>query len=511
MLKNQGNQPDILEVISDLSSDEVFTPPRVVNAVLDLLPAEVWSDPTLRWLDPGSKTGSFLREIAKRLMAGLVEAFPDEQERLGHILKNMVFGIAVTELTALMSRRTLYCSKDASSDHSAVRLPTPSGRVWFDRVEHSYNASGRCTECSASRDEMERAGRENYAYGFIHSAGLAGIEREFEGMNFDVIVGNPPYQMSGGAGGTNDSPLYNLFVDQAKALSPRFISMITPSRWMAGGRGLDKFRASMLADRRLRTIIDYENAADLFPAVGIQGGISYFLWDREHSGLCSTTYCRNGESVGPVVRSLDEFDTLVRDTRALGILRKVVSQAESSLSDIVSGDTPFGLATNFDDYVRDTDPENGDVRLYANLGTVRVQGVVRRELISKNTQLIGEWKVLLPVAGSGRERERSGVDLVLGPSLIAEPESVCTQTYLVAGPLESKLAAESLSSYLQTRFARLLISLRKPAQHVFKGMYRWVPQQTWDRIWTDEELYAKYGITEAEQAYIAEMIREMPA
>ena len=182
MLKNQGNQPDILEVISDLSSDEVFTPPRVVNAVLDLLPVEVWSDPTLRWLDPGSKTGSFLREIAKRLMTGLVEAFPVEQERLEHILKNMVFGIAVTELTALMSRRTLYCSKDASSIHSAVRLPTSSGRVWFDRVEHSYNASGRCTECSAARDQMERAGRENYAYGFVHAAGRKAIEKEFGDM-----------------------------------------------------------------------------------------------------------------------------------------------------------------------------------------------------------------------------------------------------------------------------------------------------------------------------------------
>lgn len=134
---------------------------------------------------------------------------------------------------------------------------------------------------------------------------------------------------------------------------------------------------------------------------------------------------------------------------------------------------------------------------------------MKRKAITKNAQLIDVWKLFLPVAGSGRERERSGVDIVLGPPIIGEPGSVCTQTYLVAGPLNSKDEAESVESYLQTRLARFLVSLRKPAQHVFRGMYRWVPVQPWNQQWTDAALYQKYGITDDEIAFIEQLIRPM--
>jgi len=206
---------------------------------------------------------------------------------------------------------------------------------------------------------------------------------------------------------------------------------------------------------------------------------------------------------------LDEFDVFVRDKRAVDILHKVVAAGERSFEELVSGDTPFGLATNFSGYARDVVPKDGQVRLYANVGTTRVHGAMPRETITKNAHLIGVWKLFLPVAGSGRERERSGVDLVLGPSIIGEPESVCTQTYLVAGPLGSEVEARSVESYLRTRLARFLVSLRKPAQHAFRGMYRWVPVQSWDRIWTDADLYKKYGITKDEIAFIESMIRPM--
>lgn len=510
MLAQTTTQPDILEVIGDLSSDEVFTPPRVANAVLDLLPDEVWSDPDLRWLDPGAKTGVFLREVTRRLMVGLSEAITDEQERLDHILRNMVFGVAVTELTALMSRRTVYCSKDATGPHSATRMPTVNGNVWFARVEHSYDKNGRCSECSASRELMERHNSENHAYGFIHAAGREAIEKEFE-MKFDVVIGNPPYQMTGGGGGTNDTPLYNQFVEQAKALNPRYISMIIPSRWMGGGRGLDEFRAQMLGDDRNRVLVDHENAKDLFPAVGINGGVCYFLWDRDNPGTCATTFKRNGITVGPVERDLGEFDVLVRDTRALTILRKVQAADEESFSTLLSGDTPFGLPTNYSGYKKDAQPVNGELLVHANASQQRVQGAMRRDLVTKNVHLIDTWKVLISKAGSGRERETTGVDMVLSPPLIGTPGSVCTQTYIVAGPLGSKAEAESVESYLRTRFLRFLVSLRKVSQDALRGVYTWVPVQTWDRTWTDEELYARYDITEEEQAFIAERIREMKA
>ncbi len=496
MLLQTSSQPDILEVIADLSNDEVFTPPKVANAVLDLLPEDVWSDPTLRFLDPGCKTGVFLREITKRLMVSLTETFPDEQERLDHILHNQVVGFAVTELTAHMSRRTLYCSKRADGEHSIVKMPTHTGNVWFERVEHDYR-NGRCQECGASKEQMERDNRENYAYAFIHESGRKQVAEEFE-MKFDVIVGNPPYQMTGGAGGTNDSPLYNLFVEQALELNPRYVSMVIPSRWMAGGRGLKDFRKRLLGDRRLSALIDYENAKDLFPSVGIHGGVCYFLWDRDSSGKCSTTYHRNGATVGPEPRVLDEFDILVRDPRALGILRKVTASDEASFADLVSGDTPFGLATNFQEYDKGANPTASELRLYANVGTKRVTGSVPRDAISKNTHLIDAWKLLLPVAGSGRERERSGVDLVLGPPLSLARVGLHA-TYLSLVPSEVEAGSGVRRVVPATRFAASSSLFGNQPAH-FRSMYRWVPQQTWDREWTDEELYENYGITEDEQA-----------
>lgn len=509
LAETRPSAPDILEVIADLSSDEVFTPPRFANVMLDLLPDEVWSDPTLRWLDPGTKTGVFLREITKRLMVGLEDVIPDRQERLAHILSEQVFGIAITQLTAWISRRTLYCSKDASAEHIPVRMPAPAGNVWFQRIEHAYDRNGRCTECRAPRDRMERDDKDNHAYGFIHIQGREAIKERFD-MQFDVIVGNPPYQMTGGGGGTNDTPLYNLFVEQAKELNPRYITMIIPSRWMAGGRGLDQFRSSMLTDKRIRALIDYENAHDVFPAVGINGGICYFLWDRDTPGSCQTSYHRKDEALGPVDRSLDEFDVFVRDPRALDILRKVRAASTMSFTDLVSGDTPFGLSTNFTNYTVGAEPRGRQLRIYANQGTTRVQGAVEREVVRKNLHLVDAWKVLVPKAGSGREREKTGEDKVLGPPIVAEPGSVCTQTYLVVGPLASRAEAESVESYLRTRFLRFLVSLRKISQDAMRSVYTWVPQQTWDREWTDEELFDKYDLTPDERGHIEQMIREMP-
>jgi len=509
MLLQTSSQPDILEVIADLSNDEVFTPPKVANAVLDLLPEEVWSDPALRFLDPGCKTGVFLREITKRLMGGLTETFPDEQERLDHILRNQVFGIAITELTTHMSRRTLYCSKRADGEHSIVAMPSADGNVWFERVEHDYR-NGRCQECGASKDQMERDNRENYAYAFIHESGRQQVAEEIE-VKFDVIVGNPPYQMEVDAAGQNIASIYNLFIEQAKALDPQFISMVIPSRWMAGGRGLDEFRSTMLNDQRLRKLVDYPNSAELFPSVDIKGGICYFLWDRNNPGTCEFTSQRNGIAAGPVERELNEFDVFVRDSRALVILHKVLEKEEPSFAKLVSARDPFGpeLSSNFTGYR--TSPRKGDLRLYMNQGEKRGETWVDPAKVTKSHELVDKWKVLIPKAGPGNSGGHVLPDMVLGRPLAAKPDSACTLTYLVVGPLTTDAECSSVMSYLRSRFLRFLVSLRKPSQDATRVVYSWVPQQPWNREWTDEDLYEKYGITEDEQAYIAEMIREMPA
>lgn len=517
----RARNPDVLSCIANLSNDEVFTPPEFANKMLDTLAeawaagnngANIWADSSVRFLDPFTKSGVFLREITSRLTEGLVKEIPNLQERVDHILTKQVFGISITYLTSLLARRSIYCSKHANGKHSvATSFANDEGNIWFERTEHTW-VKGSCTYCGASQKTLDRGeGLETHAYAFIHTNDIKARVAELFGdeMQFDVVIGNPPYQMTGGGGGTNDSPIYDLFVRQAMRLEPRFLSMVIPSRWMAGGRGLSDFRAEFLGDQRIRTLVDYENAKDVFPTVGIGGGICYFLWDRDNPGPCECIYHRNGETIGPHVRTLDEFDVFVRDKRAVDILQKVVAAGERPFEEFVSGDTPFGLATNFSDYERDVVPKRGQIRLYANVGTTRVWGAMVRAKIKKNSHLIDVWKLFLPKTGSGRERERSGVDMVLSPPILGEPGSVCTQTYLVAGPLGSEAEARSIESYLRTRFARFLVSLRKPAQDVFRGMYRWVPIQMWDRTWTDADLYKKYGITRDEQVFIDSMIRPM--
>lgn len=507
----QPSQPDILEVIANLSNDEVFTPPRVANAVLDLLPPEVWADPTLRWLDPGCKTGIFLREITKRLMVGLADAIPDNTQRLNHILTEMVFAFAITELTGLMSRRTLYCSKDASGEFSAVRFGTPAGNVWHDRVEHSFDDKGRCVECGGTKQQLEVGARDNNAYGLVHESGRKKIEKDMN-MKFDVIVGNPPYQMDADVEGQNITPLYDTFVQQAITLNPRYLTMVIPSRWTAGGKWLDGFREQMLGDSRLRAMVDFPNGEEVFPGVGknIKGGVMYFLWDRDHPGQCATTTRRGDDVVGPIDRQLDEFDIFVRDSRALPILEKVLSSSEPSFSGLVSTRDPFGpeLSSNFTGYRKGDKKQPGDLKLYMNVGNSRVEKWVDPGKVTRNHGSVKKWKVFVPKAyGAGESVPHQ----ILGQPILGEKNSVCTLTYLCVGPFDAEDEAKSANSYIHTRFVWFLVSLRKISQDTTQKVFTWVPQQKWDRTWTDAELYKMYGITEDEQAYIEAMVKEMPA
>ena len=504
MLNSYGNtkEPDILEVISDLSNDEVFTPPSVAKQMLDLLPADVWGNPSLRWIDPFTKTGVFLREITKRLLAGLDKEIPDERQRLDHILRNMVFGVAITELTSLMSRRSLYCSKWANSDTSVVKLSTKQGNLLYQRVEHEF-FRGRCSECFAG--EFQHGGgpeTENYAYALLHQEGRRWMEKEI-GLNFDIVVGNPPYQMDSD-GSNRTLPLYNLFVNQAMALGPKHVLMIIPSRWMAGGLGLSEFRDQMLQDRRIRQLVDFPNAKEVFPGVEIKGGVSYFHWQADHSGTCSSTVVRGDEVVGPYERDLSEFDVFVRDQRALSILRKVLAKENPSITKILSVDKEFGWTSNFRDFAKSEAPDS--VPIFYNEKGSRLQGWIARKEVTKSTSLIDTWKVMVPKAGSDGGQKLP--DIVLGTPFVASSPSVCTQTYLFFA-LNSELEARNVEKFVKTRFFRFLVSLRKISQDATRATYTWVPLLDFKKTWTDKELASEFELDPHEIELIASFVKEM--
>lgn len=499
---NNTKEPDILEVISDLSNDEVFTPPSVAKQMLDLLPPAVWNNSKLRWVDPFTKTGVFLREITKRLLVGLEKEMPDEHQRLDHILRNMVFGVAITELTSLMSRRSLYCSKWANSDKSVVKLSTRQGNLLYQRVEHEF-FRGRCSECFAG--EIQHGGgpeTENYAYALLHQEGRRWMEKEI-GLNFDIVVGNPPYQMDSD-GSNRTLPLYNLFVNHAMALGPKHVLMIIPSRWMAGGLGLSEFRDQMLQDRRIRQLVDFPNAKEVFPGVEIKGGVSYFHWQADHFGTCLSTVVRGDEVVGPYERVLSEFDVFVRDQRALSILRKVLAKENPSITKILSVDKEFGWTSNFRDFEKTEVPDS--VPIYYNEKGNRLQGWISRKDVTKSAQMIDTWKVMVPKAGSDGGQKLP--DIVLGTPFIASSPSVCTQTYLFF-VLKSELEAKNVEKFVRTKFFRFLVSLRKISQDATRSTYTWVPMLDFAKTWTDKELTSEFALEPHEIELINNFVKEM--
>ncbi|WP_231750301.1 MULTISPECIES: Eco57I restriction-modification methylase domain-containing protein [unclassified Dietzia] len=492
--------------MAQLSTDEVPTPPDLARAMLELLPEEVWTRPDYVWLDPFSKSGVFLREVATRLLDGLAEWEPDFVVRRDHIFRNMLFGAAITEMTGIISRRSVYCSADASGHHSLVQFDDPQGNLLYVPSEHHFGSDDRCTLCNVPKDLERGRSRENYAYSFIHGTYPT---KEMADMKFDVIVGNPPYQLKDGGHNASAVPIYQLFVQKALALNPRYVVMITQSRWFAGGRGLDSFRNQMLTDGRIRKLVDYPKLYDAFPGVKVRGGVSYFLWDRDNPGLCEVQTMWDGVPVGPPMeRSLCAYDVLVRRNEAVAILEKVrayrvAGKPEPVLKVRVSGGKPFGFRTYFHG-VASPDRLKNPVKFY---GSQKISWIERAD-VRTNSEWVDDWKVLMTaVQGTSAAVETK----FLSDPIVAGPGTACSETYLVAGRFESESEAQWYASYLRTRFVRFLVSLRKATQHATRDVYAFVPDVPLSQTWTDELLFARYGITGEEAAFIASQVKEMPA
>lgn len=534
MLRNHN--PDVLTCIANLSNDEVFTPPALANEMLDQVAAawaadhdgaNIWADPEVKFLDPFTKSGIFLREITQRLVDGLAREIPDLQERVNHILTKQVYGIAITHLTALLARRSVYCSKWASQKHSiCTAFDNDAGNIWFERTEHTWvggkrqyspestadskvrkTTNRRCAYCGANEAAYNRGDElETHAYAFIHTENInERLEEIFgESMQFDVVIGNPPYQLSDGGYGASAAPIYQRFVEKGLELDPKYAIFITPSRWFAGGKGLDEYRKTMLEDHRLRVLVDYPKLYEAFPGVKIRGGVSYFLWSRDYDGPCSVQTMWDGKPQGePVDRYLDQFDVLVRSNQAVPILEKVQAQGEPTLDEQVSSRKPFGLATNYPGRTTKSGMKQ-PVLLFANQRTAWVD----LEMLPSNQHLVDRWKVFMTrVQGTSAAVET----MFLRPPVIGEPGTACTETYVIAGVFDSQSEAESLASYLRSRFVRFLVSLRKSTQDATKHVYGFVPVQSWDQTWTDKDLYEKYGLSNEEIEYIESIVRPMEA
>jgi superfamily II DNA or RNA helicase len=481
-----GNEEDIFDYIPPQRTNQIFTPRRVVKMMVDLLEEqnpEIFQNKETTFIDLYAKSGLYLTEIAKRLFVGLQEVIPHEDERIRWILECQLFGCAPSNIIYNMVKNYVYAGFPEIDDSNLLEL---------DLTEAAKD--GRVKQVLA-----ERFGEE---------------------MKFDVIIGNPPYQESDGGdeGDTNRTrggaiPLYNLFVDQSKRLNPKYISLIIPSRWYSGGRGLDDFRSEMLSDNRISHLSDYPTASDLFPNVEIKGGVCYFLWNSDYQGDCEV---RNGKGNNESIMSRPllerDSDVFIRFNEAIDIYRKVYRKVESegpSFSRLISAQKPFGLRT----YVKGHQlREENDIILYENGGV----SFIGKEKITVNEDWISKHKVLITMAyGAGDEFPHQ----IINVPIYSEPNSCCTETYVVVGPFESQEIALNVINYMKTRLFRFLVMLRKHTQHAARSVYTFVPMQdfstksdiNWSRAISeiDQQLYNKYEINDEEVAFIESMIRAM--
>lgn len=510
--------PDVLSCLANLSNDEVFTPPEIANRMLDMLPKDIWGNSRVKFLDPFCKSGVFLREITKRLLVGLAEEIPDVQERLDHILHHQVYGMAITELTALVSRRSLYCSKDASCEYSISHFPTAEGHVAFHEIQHTWNDAGKCVYCGASREVYERGeDRESHAYQFIHTDNPQEL---FDNMKFDVIIGNPPYQLSDGSGASTDAanPIYQLFVTQAMKLSPSYLIMIIPSKWMVGGKAvLNKFRTDFCNDNRVKYIYDYEDSAQCFAGLHIDGGVCFFLWQKQFNnkkvGGVHYMFHKSDNSVVESYRSLltPHFKFVIRDERVLNILNKL--NGSVCFNTIVSQTKPFGIRkdlfnnpTKYNGSGLCERPFENAITMYGvkgiKGGAKRIVGYVKRDFIKSNVEALGKYKLFFTTSYS--------TNATIPPETIKGlKDTACTETFLLIGPFEKREEMESCYSYINTNFFRFLLFHGKGTMQVNRDVFGLIPLVDFSHPWTDEQLYRKYNLSSDEITFIESMIRPM--
>lgn len=469
----------------DYPQDGVLDDPRLIDN--GDVTADLFLDPNVRILEMNSKSGLYPLYLTYSLYAMKLPK-PEAQMELEatqqlwrEVLDANIFILCKTPMAVNITCRTLAGYQENWAVH-AVYIP----RI-LDRME--------------DRPRLARKLSNPKTW-----------EKEGECLKFDAVVGNPPYQLMGGSGGTNDAPIYQHFARLAMELNPAYISLIIPSRWFSSGREnlLSDFRSAMLTDRHISKMIVYTDSRDIFPTVEVKGGLCYYLRDEKHLGDCEYSLVKEGQRQ-IAERNLGDFDILIREPKLADIVKKVMAQVKSgeTVDTIVSNDTPFGIPTNphtsgknsITIYPTSSAEHNVSV-LYLEKMT-RTIAYVSRNSIKKNVEDVDKHKVFIPeAAGSGND------PYVVGKPEYASKGSVCSQTFLYV-PFETDQEAYNFISYLRTKFFRILVSACKISQHTPSKNYRFVPLQDFSKPWTDAELYEKYGLTDEEIAFIEVTIKPM--
>lgn len=533
---------DILILFEALNGHEVFTPPRVAREILNLLPTEIWSDPSIKILDPCCKSGVFLREAFYRLFTNLngkgvyetksseVYDLSDKQQRINHILKNMLFGIATSELTGYVSRRTLYGVMRANSDKQLSSIDafekSSNFNQWTEEQKYDFIGRNKFNEyfdhnlfCTTEYQGFEEQGNIFYPNAEVQKIRIEQDNYEIEDkyfpfieestkhkkildmrvgkMKFDVIIGNPPYQVSDGGNSRSAKPVYQTFVEQAMSLEPHHLVMITPSRWFVGGKGLDAFRERMLGDKRIRTIVDFKNASDVFPGVDVAGGISYFHWQKNTSGPVRFVTEENGqEHVSE--RDLSEFPVLIRSSHALHIVKKVnsVHEGKPFLNTRVSARKPFGMPTNYT-------PKSQGIPCWF-IQKHGLQFALPGD-VKDTHSILQKWKVLLPKAPiAGQTDFTKPIRFYQNSNTrIAAPGEACTESWIVGGAFDTEAEATNFRAYLYTKIVRFLLLQGVISQDVTRTNFLFVPDlEDYTAPVTDQQLVTRFGLTDEEWQHI---------
>lgn len=529
---------DILETITNVGNDEVFTPRKTCEMILDSLPEEVWHNPNYKWLNPATKNGIFEREIALRLDEGLKDIIPNIEKRRKHILQNMIFSIGQTRFTSNVARRTVYycsqanrkCDGLKANDGHFVNGYAIGNGTWFNdeegniktpNIAHTFK-NGKCIFCGISENSKynDKNQLETYAYEFIHFNNeniLKHLQDRFFGgnrnMKFDVIIGNPPYQLSDGGAQASARPIYQLFVQQAISLKPKYLCMIMPSRWMTGGKGLDAFRSSMISDRHIRFLNDFPDGKICFPNNDIKGGVCFFLWNCDEEGKCKIIQHIGNEKIqSERFLKEDNTDVFIRDSRLVNIYKKVAAYQGGFFSKIVSPLKPYGLRGDiFVNTSKYSLPPISKEKINGGLIIHGLDEHLKRVIryipldypLPKKDLLPGYKLFVARNQGSGVFGE------ILSDSILGGPNELCTETYVVFGPFKTEKEAKNCWGYVKTKFFRAILGIRKLDQNASQSVYGYIPLLDFNKNWSDKELFELFNLSKEERTFIENNVKEM--